>query len=375
MVFVGRNGIPPVSGRNAVPPYTTQDSPPVKNQHPTRFGFCLPIFAAPGGRLFRTPNYPRLDATVTLRTGRRAEELGFDDLWVADHLMLGQENAILEGWTTLAALAGCTSRAGLGMIHQAHFFRQPAMAAKMMATLDQISRGRFIFFADPAFGKAEHLAYHLPYPEDQAERIARTVEGVELALALWSATEPVTFDGKYYQVTNATCTPQPIQRPHPPIWFGEAHPDTFAACARLGQGWNSVPVGLAEMKTRLAALSAACAAVGRNVQEITRSYETQILVAPDRASLRQKLRAIADLTPDTPPPADLAAYLSGATDALPENILRGYFAGTPAEVTAQMRAYVDAGVNHFMLWFMDAPDDAGMELFMREVAPRLRTAG
>ncbi|HRJ45652.1 MAG TPA: LLM class flavin-dependent oxidoreductase, partial [Caldilineaceae bacterium] len=347
---------------------------PVKAQHPhpIRFGFCLPIFAAPGSRLFRTPNYLRLDAATTLRTGQRAEALGFDDLWVADHLMLGQENAILEGWTTLAALAGCTSRAGLGMIHQAHFFRQPALAAKMMATLDQISGGRFLFFADPAFGKAEHLAYDLPYPDAPAERIARTVEGVELALALWKSGDPVTFDGQFYRVTNATCTPLPAQQPHPPVWFGEDHPDTLAACARLGQGWNSVPVGLAEMRVRLAALAAACAAIRRDFGEITRSYETQILVAPDRASLRRKLQAMADLTPDTPPSADLAAYLSGATDALPESLTRGYLLGTPEEVTAQMQAYVDVGVNHFMLWFMDAPEEDGMELFMQKVAVHFR---
>lgn len=339
---------------------------------PIRFGFCLPIFAAPGRHLFRTPNYPRLDAAITLRSGQRAEELGFDDLWVADHLMLGQENAILEGWTTISALAGCTRRAGLGMIHQAHFFRQPAMAAKMMATLDQISGGRFIFFADPAFGKAEHLAYDLPYPEDTSERIARTVEGVELALALWRSAEPVTFEGQFYRVKNATCTPLPAQQPHPPVWFGESHPDTLAACARLGQGWNSVPVGLSEMKTRLAALSAACAAVGRDVAEITRSYETQILVAPDRASLRHRLQAMADLTPGAPVSAELAAYLSGATDTLPDSLTNGYLLGTPEEVTEQMQAYVKAGVNHFMLWFMDAPEDEGIELFMQEVAPRFR---
>ena len=150
------------------------------------------------------------------------------------------------------------------------------------------------------------------------------------------------------------------------------HPDTLAACARLGQGWNSVPVGLAEMRKRLAALSDACAAVGRDMHEITRSYETQILVATDRDALRAKLQAMADLTPDAPLADDLAAYLSGATDALPESLTKGYLLGTPDEVSAQMRAYVEAGVNHFMLWFMDAPDDGGMELFMREVAPTFR---
>ncbi|MEZ4658625.1 MAG: LLM class flavin-dependent oxidoreductase [Caldilineaceae bacterium] len=65
---------------------------------------------------------------------------------MADHLMLGKDNAILEGWTTLAALAGATRRARLGLIHQAHFFRHPALTAKMTATLDQIAGGRFIFY-------------------------------------------------------------------------------------------------------------------------------------------------------------------------------------------------------------------------------------
>ncbi|MCB0089969.1 MAG: LLM class flavin-dependent oxidoreductase, partial [Caldilineaceae bacterium] len=105
--------------------------------HPIQFGFCVPIFASPGGRLFRTANYAALDASVTMRMAQEADALGYDALWVADHLMLGQDNAILEGWTTLAALAGATRRARLGLIHQAHFFRQPALTAKMAATLDQ----------------------------------------------------------------------------------------------------------------------------------------------------------------------------------------------------------------------------------------------
>ncbi|MEZ4637961.1 MAG: LLM class flavin-dependent oxidoreductase [Caldilineaceae bacterium] len=196
------------------------------------------------------------------------------------------------------------------MIHQAHFFRNPALAAKMMATLDQISGGRFIFFADPAFGQAEHVAYHLPYPEDVAERIARNVEGVELALALWEAPGPVTFQGRFYGVDAATCTPRPMQQPHPPIWFGEAHPDTLAAVARLGDGWNTVPVVLPELERRIAALAAACAAVGRPFHEIERSLETQILIAPDRNAIREQLRAMIALTAD-PPAADVASFVAG----------------------------------------------------------------
>ena len=238
-----------------------------------QFGYCVPIFAMPGPRLFRTPNYPELSTADTLELARRADQLGYHSLWVADHLILGRDDAVLEGWTTLAALAGSTQQARLGLLHQAHFFRHPALAAKMGATLDQISGGRFIFFADPAFGEAEHHAYGLPYPETAEERIAATVEGLELTLALWQSESPVTFNGPRYQTREAVCHPRPVQRPHPPIWFGEAHPHILAACARYGQGWNSVPADGESLQQSLVLLAAACEQVGRNVDEIERSLD------------------------------------------------------------------------------------------------------
>lgn len=340
--------------------------------HSIQFGFCVPIFAYPGGRLFRTANYPRLDVQTSLALAREADALGYDALWVADHLMLGEENAIMEGWTTLAALAGSTQRARLGMIHQAHFFRHPALAAKMGATLDQISGGRYICFSDPAYGKAEHLAYGLPYPETAEERIAATVEGVEIALALWTAEDPVSYQGRTYQVHEATATPKPIQQPHPPIWFGEAHPHTLRACARYGQGWNTVPVTLAECRQRLDALAAACAGMGRSVEEIERSLETQILVVERPQDLRPTLQAMVDLTPNEPVEPALQAYLSGATERLPASLTERYILGTPEQVQARINDYVDLGITHFMFWFMDAPDGTGLRLFAREVAPHMR---
>ena len=124
-----------------------------------QFGFCVPIFACPGVNLFRTPGYPELDAATTIALARRADELGYDSLWVADHLMLGKDDAILEGWTVISALAGATQRAKLGMIHQANSFRSPGLAAKMAATLDQLSGGRLIHFMDCGYMRREYVAY------------------------------------------------------------------------------------------------------------------------------------------------------------------------------------------------------------------------
>jgi alkanesulfonate monooxygenase SsuD/methylene tetrahydromethanopterin reductase-like flavin-dependent oxidoreductase (luciferase family) len=345
--------------------------------HPLRFGYCVPIFAAPGAGLFRTPNLARLAAGAALHSAVLAEALGYDSLWVADHLMLGQAQAILEGWTTLAAIAGATRRARLGLIHQAHFFRHPAVAAKMMATLDQLSGGRFIYFADTGTRAEEHHAYGLPYPADVEARMADFLEGLDLTLKLWqtSADAPLTYTGRYYHTQAAVCQPPPVTQPHPPLWFGEAHPLTLAACARLGQGWNSVPVGAAALGQRLAALREACQRAGRNFDELEISYETQILIASSREAVREKLSAMLKLAPAggaAPVDEEVLAFASGASDAYPRALTQAWLVGTPEEVGQQVEAYRALGVSHFLLWFMDAPEEGGMRLFAETVAETMK---
>ena len=234
------------------------------------FAFGVPVFANPGGPI--VPGNAQLDASVTMDIARRAEELGYDALWVPDHLMLGQDDAILEGWSVMAALAGSTSRVRLGLLHQSNPFRHPGLGAKMIATLDQISSGRLIYYPDMGNQQREHVSYGMPWNSDQTERIAQMVEGLELVLKLWDASEPVTFAGRYYQASEAVCRPLTVQRPHPPIWFGEAHPDTLAACARYGQGWHSTPVSLPVLAQRLGALQQACRAVGRSAGAIKKRW-------------------------------------------------------------------------------------------------------
>jgi len=308
---------------------------------------------------------------MAMALARAADQLGYDSLWVADHLMLGQDDAILEGWTTLAALAGATQRARLGMIHQANGFRHPALAAKMAATLDQISGGRLIHFIDGGAQRREHLAYGLPWSDDIAERVARMREGLELTLALWSAEQPVSFAGAHYHVEAAVCAPQPLQKPHPPVWFGEAHPAILETCARYGQGWNSTPVTLHELRGRLAALAEACDRAGRPFDELEKSLEIQILVAPDHAALRQRLRDIIALAPaDQAPGPDLRAWLAGATDELRDALAETWICGTPDQAEQRIREYVNVGITHFMLWFVDAPRLNGMQLFADQIAPR-----
>lgn len=335
-----------------------------------RFGFCLPIFAWPGPRLFRTPAWPKLDTQAAMNMGVLAEQLGYHSLWVADHLMLGADEAILEGWTTLAALAGATSRVQLGVIHYNNAFRHPALTAKMVATIDQISNGRYIHFVDFGNNAREFLAYGLHENDAVEARIAHMCEGIEICQALWTSDSPISMDGKFYTVRNAVCTPKPVQKPYPAIWLGEAHPNILEATARYANGWNTVPVGLEALRQRLTALKAACDKAGRDFGEIEKTLEIQILVAPSQAELKRRVGGMMALAPNDAPDAELQHWLNHEDAPLPAVMRDTWLIGTPDEVAQQVQAYLDEGITHFMLWFVDAPSEAGLRLFAEHVLPK-----
>jgi alkanesulfonate monooxygenase SsuD/methylene tetrahydromethanopterin reductase-like flavin-dependent oxidoreductase (luciferase family) len=206
-------------------------------------------------------------------------------------------------------------------------------------------------------------------------------EATELILKLWSTDEPVSFTGKHFQVNNAVNTPRTVQRPHPSIWFGEARSNVLDLCARFGQGWNTTPAALPELKRRLGLLREACAREGRDYNEIEISVEMQILIAPDLDGVCDQLKAIADLAivedagkfgTSLAASDEFQQFMTGKTDELPRVMAEEWIAGTSDQVEARIRAYLKEGVSHFMLWFQDAPSHSGMECFASEVAPRFR---
>jgi alkanesulfonate monooxygenase SsuD/methylene tetrahydromethanopterin reductase-like flavin-dependent oxidoreductase (luciferase family) len=339
-----------------------------------KMGYCVPAFAMPGPGLFRVPNVARIEDFDVLGNAREAERLGFDSLWVCDHLMLGREQAVLEGWTTLAMIAGATNKAQLGLIHQANLFRAPSIAAKMMSTLDLLSGGRFIHFFEAGMGRPEQVAYGLDWDDNHDARVERLEEAINLIRALYASDKPIDFDGKFYQLKQAQLAPKPVQA-HVPVWVGEAFPPVIELAGRIADGWNTTPVTLEELARRLALLDASLAKAGRSRAEVEISFETQILVAPDMATLRRRVAALVERIVETKsgePQPEVVDFVVGRVDHLPEAMTGPWIIGTADEAKARIAELRRQGVDHLMLWFMDAPETDGMAFFMDEIAPAFR---
>jgi alkanesulfonate monooxygenase SsuD/methylene tetrahydromethanopterin reductase-like flavin-dependent oxidoreductase (luciferase family) len=337
-----------------------------------QFGLCVPMFANPGSAFFRTPRWTALEPARAVEAAVEAERLGYESVWVADHLMHGFDDAILEGWTTLSVIAGRTSSIKLGTIHLAQPFRAPAIAAKMAATLDALSNGRLILFYDCGWQEAEVRAYGLDWPSEE-ERIARMEDGLDLINALWSAESPLSFRGRFYSTESAMCRPGPVQQPRPPIWLGEARtPAWLDAIVRHADGWNSTPASPQNLRAKLDGLRAACERAGRDIAELELSLEIQVLVAPSEVEVKDIARYIAALAPSKrgEPLTNVIAAL-GEERPLSATV-DNWLVGTPDAIVEQLREYTALGISHFMLWFLDFPSLTGLRLFAEQVRPALR---
>jgi alkanesulfonate monooxygenase SsuD/methylene tetrahydromethanopterin reductase-like flavin-dependent oxidoreductase (luciferase family) len=235
----------------------------------------------------------------------------------------------------------------------------------MAATLDVLSDGRLIFFADSGNQPAEFAAYDFPWQQNSRARNARMREALELILRLWQEDGPVNFTGTHYAARNALCLPHPIQRPHPPLWLGETPDEVMlAAVGELADGWNSTPVTVAELRERLARVASACAAAGRTLADLELSLETQVLIAPTPERVEEAIRFAVSR------PAPAGSRVDYTDPASRGDLYARSLIGTPDEVSARIEEYRALGISHFLLWFMDFPSLEGIRLFAETVLPR-----
>jgi F420-dependent oxidoreductase-like protein len=203
----------------------------------------------------------------------------FEHAWLNDHFMgLGSTppDPYLESWTLLAALAARTQRLRVGVMVTDTTYRHPAVLAKMAATVDVISHGRLNFGIGTGWSEQQHRAYGIPLPPP-GERIRRLDEACELTRRLW--TEPlVTFEGRYYQLSEASCDPKPLQRPSPPFAIGGEGEQTLKVIARHADIWDCSVDSPEAYHQKSILLANYCTAIGRDPASIV--YARHISVDP-----------------------------------------------------------------------------------------------
>ena len=280
------------------------------------------------------PNYGALATPENLlRLARRAEDCGVDSVWVSDHVIMPDEatsvypydpsarpapallqrlEQFYDALTTLAFVAGATTRVRLGVSVYVVPIRNPLLTAKIVASLDALSRGRVIFGCGVGWLREEFDALHTPF----ADRGARTDEYLQICQALWTR-EVTSLPGPLYSAAAVRARPKPYQQPYPPIWIGGNSDAALRRAVRLGDGWHPIDLSPETIAAKRDALRDLCAAAGREPAEIT-------------ISLRGTLRF---------------------TAAQPQS--HAPLAGTPEKIRADVAAYAAAGVEYLVLNLRD----------------------
>ena len=217
---------------------------------------------------FRLPNADYLGFPATteaiVKTAVKAEEMGFDALFVNDHVIV-DDSRRSESWRNvydplmvLSYVAACTSKVLLGTSVLIMPYRNPIVTAKMIATLDQMSGGRAIVGVGSGWNEAEYNALGIPFHQ----RGARTSEYLRIWQACW-APGATTFHGRFFSFDNMHVNPKPLQQPHPPLWIGGSSEASLRRAAHFGQVWQPTPTQLGNLVSNQNYLKDYCTEIER----------------------------------------------------------------------------------------------------------------
>jgi F420-dependent oxidoreductase-like protein len=201
----------------------------------------------------------RMSWDELVRRVRLAEDLGFDGMWGFDHFqpMYGDgPGETFEGMTTLAALAGLTSRIRLGLLVTGATYRHPSVLAAQAVTIDHASHGRLELALGAAWFEKEHHELGIDFPST-AERFDLLEDTLEIVTRLFTG-DVVSYAGKRVSLHDASLRPRPVQQPHPPLWIGGTGPKrTLPLVARFADVWHAwgSPNALREANERIDALA------------------------------------------------------------------------------------------------------------------------
>ena len=308
-----------------------------------KFGLQHPNFTFDG---------PGKEIFGTLRTrAQSAEEYGFHSFWVMDHFhqlelsTFGKvDEPMLEGWTTISALAGVTKTIKLGTLVTGNIYRSPALLAKMGATVDVLSGGRLFMGVGAGWNEEESRAYGIPH-YDVPERLRRLGEALQIIRGMWTS-DGFSFNGRYYSTSNAFCVPKPVQKPHPPILIGgSGEKSTLRLVAKYGNACNLFG-GAATVRHKLAVLKEHCKSVGRDYDEILKTKLGHLVIAED---------------------AKDAKSIAVGEVSSPERLEEYAVYGSPDLVKEKIREFHEAGIEYMIFNVHAKREETMVKLFADEV--------
>lgn len=276
-----------------------------------------------------------LDAYLPDLAGR------FKSLWMTDHFFWG-DNPTYEAWVVMAFAAARWPQFEIGPMVLGQSYRNPALTAKMGATLQTLTRGRFIMALGAGWKEDEYHAYGYPFPAPGI-RIEQLADTLEIVRRMWTEPGPVTYHGKHYRIENAYCEPRPD--PLPTVIVGGGGDRTMALAVRYGDWWNLPDANAEAYAGRLARLRELCAAAGRDPATLRLTWFGRIAVGASEAA---------------------AEALSGG-----QWTRRNAIVGTPAQVVEQLQEFTALGVTYFMGEVLDMANPETRAVVLEEILPQL----
>ena len=285
------------------------------------------------------------------------EEMGYDSLWVCDHLYGPQspQLPILEAWTMISAVAAITDRVEIGTLVTPAGMRNPAHLGKVIATADSIAGGRVIAGLGGGWMQREFTDFGMPFLS-VGDRLKQLEETVELFKRMWSEDESeVTFDGEFVQADQVVCQPKP-PRKVPVLIGGGGEKVTLKLVAREADIWNNLAGSQPDLAHKIDVLKRHCDDTGRDPDEIVKSQQCLVTIAPDEARAK--------------PMAETAQKIFGGHMGDPMGPLA--ITGTPEQCSEKIQKHIDLGCTMFVIEFFGKDTKEPAQLFAEEVVPNFR---
>jgi len=324
-----------------------------------QFGLTIPQGWRGGDLPLEQENNPVKQFAFSKEIAITADNLGFDSIYAYDHLIPffkdDTEKNIFECFTLLSAAATITNKIKIGQIVTCNSYRNPALLAKMLSTLDVISNGRIELGIGAGWYEKEYVAYGYDF-STHITRIRQLDESISIIKELWTR-RSASFSGRYYMLKDAICNPKPIQKPHPIIMVGgSGEKYLLKVVAKHADRYNNFFGSPNELKKKIAVLKEHCNTFRRDYKQIQHSVVLPCIITESEVDVNQ---IIARYKRNDKTTKQYLNYLvGGITVGIPEKIIKG------------LNEYVELGITHFIIHFIGL-NDSVLKLFRSKVVNKL----